>query len=93
MVRPTLVVTDGRHCRSHQRVWLSDCRHGWSALYDPLHLVTNNIKAKLAEANVTLIKLIDRCRMLDNDIIRLQQKLDTAIEMREVSKNETINGD
>ena len=53
------------------------------------NFITNNIKAKLAEANVTLIALIDRIRMLDNDIIRLQQKLDTAIEMREVSKNDT----
>ena len=52
------------------------------------NFITNNIKTKLAEANVTLIKLIDRCRMLDNDIIRLQQKLDTAIEMREVSKDD-----
>ena len=57
------------------------------------NFITNNIKAKLAEANGTLIALIDRIRMLDNDIIRLQQKLDTVIEMREVSKNETINGD
>jgi hypothetical protein len=31
---------------------------------------------------MTLIGLIDRIRMLDNDIIRLQQKLDTAIEVR-----------
>jgi len=53
------------------------------------NFITNNIKAKLAEANATLIALIDRIRMLDNDIIRLQQKLDTAIEMREVSKNDT----
>jgi hypothetical protein len=57
------------------------------------NFITNNIKAKLAEANVTLIALIDRIRMLDNDIIRLQQKLDTAIEMREVSKDETIDVD
>ena len=36
----------------------------------------------------TLVGLIDRIRMLDNDIIRLQQKLDTVIELREVeSKN------
>jgi len=51
--------------------------------------ITNNIKSKLAEANITLIALIDRVRMLDNDIIRLQQKLDTVIEMREVSKDDT----
>ena len=53
--------------------------------------ITNNIKAKLAEANVTLIALIDRIRMLDNDIIRLQQKLDTVIEIMEVSKSDSDN--
>ena len=36
----------------------------------------------LGETHTTLIGLIDRIRMLDNDIIRLQQKLDTAIEMK-----------
>ena len=54
--------------------------------------ITNNIKATLADANVTLIALIDRIRMLDNDIIRLQQKLDTVIELRE-QKNENIVND
>ena len=33
----------------------------------------------------TLVGLIDRIRMLDNDIIRLQQKLDTVIELRDVA--------
>ena len=56
------------------------------------NFITNNIKAKLAEANVTLIALIDRIRMLDNDIIRLQQKLDTVIELRE-QKNEQVVDD
>ena len=50
--------------------------------------ITNNIKSKLGETTVTLIALIDRIRMLDNDIIRLQQKLDTVIELREQQKNE-----
>ena len=58
-------------------------------IYFIWNFITNNIKAKLAEANTTLIALIDRIRMLDNDIIRLQQKLDTAIELRE-QKNESI---
>jgi|TARA_Y100000310_G_scaffold62639_1_gene57948 hypothetical protein len=57
-------------------------------IYYIWNFITNNIKAKLAEANVTLIALIDRIRMLDNDIIRLQQKLDTVIEIREVSKDD-----
>ena len=48
--------------------------------------ITNNISEKLGEANTVLIGLIDRIRMLDNDIIRLQQKLDTVIEVREAEK-------
>ena len=58
-------------------------------IYYIWNFITTNIKAKLAEANTTLIALIDRIRMLDNDIIRLQQKLDTVIEIREVSKDDT----
>ena len=50
--------------------------------------ITNNIKKKLSETSVTLIELIDRIRMLDNDIIRLQQKLDTVVELRESTKHE-----
>jgi hypothetical protein len=57
------------------------------------NFITNNIKAKLAEANTTLIALIDRIRMLDNDIIRLQQKLDTAIELREQRNENITDGD
>lgn len=45
--------------------------------------ITENIEPTLGESNVTLIALIDRIRMLDNDIIRLQQKLDTVIELRD----------
>lgn len=45
--------------------------------------ITKNIKTKLGQANTTLIALIDRIRVLDNDIIRLQQKLDTVIELRD----------
>jgi len=45
--------------------------------------ITEQIKVKLGETSTTLIGLIDRIRMLDNDIIRLQQKLDTVIQLRE----------
>lgn len=53
--------------------------------------ITEEVEKQLSEATVTLIALIDRIRMLDNDIIRLQQKLDTAIEMRrkQDEENET----
>ena len=34
-----------------------------------------------------LIKLIDQIRMLDNDMIRLQEKIDTVLQMKENEKN------
>ena len=37
----------------------------------------------LDEAKVTLIALIDRVRMLDNDLIRLNQKLNVILQIRE----------
>ena len=54
--------------------------------------ITERIKAKLSQANTTLIALIDRIRMLDNDIIRLQQKLDTVIEVRSKDEKEKYKG-
>lgn len=44
--------------------------------------ITTEIEKNLDETMSVLIGLIDRIRMLDNDIIRLQQKLDTAIELK-----------
>ena len=62
-------------------------------IYFIWNFITNNIKAKLADDNVTLIALIDRIRMLDNDIIRLQQKLDTVIELREQKDEQVVDND
>ena len=45
--------------------------------------ITTEIKVKLGQANTVLIALIDRIRMLDNDIIRLKAKVKTAIELKE----------
>lgn len=44
--------------------------------------VTKEIKPLLSESNDTLLALIDRIRMLDNDLIRLNQKLETTLELR-----------
>ena len=57
-------------------------------IYFVWQTITEEIEAKLGDAHVTLIGLIDRIRMLDNDIIRLQQKLDTAIEMKRKDNDE-----
>lgn len=48
---------------------------------------TIEIKPVLSEANTVLIALIDRIRMLDNDLIRLNQKLNVVLQLRE-DKNE-----
>jgi hypothetical protein len=44
--------------------------------------VTTEIKPVIGQANGTLIALIDRIRMLDNDLIRLNQKVETVMELR-----------
>lgn len=45
--------------------------------------VTVEIKPVMGEANKTLIELIDRIRMLDNDLIRLNQKVNVILSLRE----------
>ena len=44
--------------------------------------VTSNILPSLSQASTTLIALIDRVRMLDNYMIRLDQKIHTIIEIQ-----------
>lgn len=43
---------------------------------------TKEVKPVLSEANTVLIALIDRIRMLDNDLIRLTQKVNTVLHLR-----------
>jgi hypothetical protein len=43
---------------------------------------TNEIKPVIGEASSTLIKLVDRIRMLDNDLIRLNTKLAMVLEYK-----------
>ena len=40
--------------------------------------ITTEITPKLSSTSATLIKLIDRVRMLDNDLIRLRTKVETV---------------
>ena len=44
--------------------------------------VTKEVKPVISQANETLLELIDRVRMLDNDLIRLNQKVETVMELR-----------
>jgi hypothetical protein len=44
--------------------------------------VTREIKPVLSNANTTLVKLIDRIRVLDNDLIRLHEKTRVVLQLR-----------
>jgi len=55
--------------------------------------VTTQIKPKLGATFTVLVALIDRIRMLDNDLIRLDQKLNVFIEMNEEFEKRKRNDD
>ncbi len=44
---------------------------------------TTKVKPVISGAMVDLIDLVDRIRMLDNDLIRLNQKLQSVLEFKE----------
>ena len=54
--------------------------------------VTSNILPNLSKASGTLVALIDRVRMLDNDMIRLDQKIHTIIEIKEQQEQKNKKG-
>ena len=51
--------------------------------------ITQVINPTVKEMHMTLIKLIDQIRMLDNDMIRLQQKVNTVLQMKENERKKT----
>ena len=53
--------------------------------------VTEEVDPVISESHMTLIALIDRIRMLDNDLIRLRTKLDMILQQQEMMKNEKDN--
>ena len=48
--------------------------------------ITKVINPAIKDMHITLIHLIDQVRMLDNDMIRLQQKVNTVLQMKENEK-------
>ena len=55
--------------------------------------VTEEIDPVISESNKVLIELIDRIRMLDNDLIRLNQKVNVILSLREKEKNDAHDKD
>jgi len=56
-------------------------------IYYVWKFVTSNILPSLSKASTTLVGLIDRVRMLDNDMIRLDQKIHTIIEIQDQQRD------
>ena len=48
--------------------------------------IVKEIKPKLGSTSTTLIALIDRVRMLDNDLIRLKTKVETISKVHPKNK-------
>ena len=55
-------------------------------IYYIWQFISNNIQPELDAMHMALIKCIDQNRMLDNDMIRLQQKVNVVLEYREKDK-------
>ena len=49
---------------------------------------TKEVKPVLGEANTVLIALIDRIRMLDNDLIRLNQKVNIVLSLKDKDQSD-----
>ena len=45
--------------------------------------ITEKIDPATEEMKITVLKLIDQIRLMDNDMIRLQKKLDTVLQLKE----------
>ena len=61
-------------------------------IYYVWRYVTEKLEPIIEDQHMTLIKLIDQVRMLDQDQIRLKQKLATVLEFKEKEKqNEEDN--
>ena len=56
--------------------------------------VGEQLEPEIEKQHFALIKVIDKVRMLDQDLIRLQQKVDVVLEYKEnEEKRKTVNDD
>jgi len=50
--------------------------------------ITNTIDPAVQDMKATIIRLTDQLRLLDQDMIRLQEKVNTVLELREQKQDE-----
>ena len=52
-------------------------------VYFVYQTILNDVDPAIDEMKITIIRLIDQLRLLDQDMIRLQEKVNTVLEMKE----------
>ncbi len=50
--------------------------------------INNTIDPSISEMKKTIIRLTDQLRLLDQDMIRLKEKVDTVVKLKEQNKND-----
>ena len=55
-------------------------------IYYVWQFISNELEPQIDKMHMALIRLIDQVRMLDQDMIRLQQKVNVVLEYRERQK-------
>ena len=55
-------------------------------VYFVWRFVNDKLQPEIDKQHMALIRLIDRMRMLDQDLIRLQQKVDVVLKYKEVEE-------
>ena len=53
--------------------------------------ILEEVDPAIDEMKTTIIRLIDQLRLLDQDMIRLQEKVNTVLEMKENEKKSSTN--
>ena len=55
-------------------------------VYFVYQTILNKVDPAVDQMKITIIRLIDQLRLLDQDMIRLQEKVNTVLEMKENEK-------
>ena len=55
-------------------------------VYFVYQTILTKVDPAVEEMKITIIRLIDQLRLLDQDMIRLQEKVNTVLEMKENEK-------
>lgn len=50
--------------------------------------INNTIDPSISEMKKTIIRLTDQLRLLDQDMIRLKEKVDTVVKLKEQNAND-----